>query len=305
MNISENKRVLALSVLFLAAFGGVAYHGYMRSNDFAAAKAELNEIQDAFDGYNNSEFAPTKESRKALDEAIKKVTKINKELKADMEKYAEVCYGDGKTPKPGEFQNEVREAIARVAALATNSGASVGNPAADLGMAQFKNALAVEKDVPYRSFQLKAVEQVVTDILASGAPALEKVYCAPIPDEDVRKDAVFPLDFEVAFTAKRGQLPGILNKIAGNHQYFLMVTGISVINSTPLPGIDAYVAPGEQAPAPTSGDDLMGDGGEQQAAAAPADAKAIAVRKTGDPNETVRVHLIMQVRFFNPAKAKS
>ncbi len=304
MNISENKRVLALSVLFLAAFGGVAYHGYMRSNDFAAAKAELNEIQDAFDGYNNSEFAPTKESRKALDEAIKKVTKINKELKADMEKYAEVCYGNGKTPKPGEFQNEVREAIARVAALASNSGASVGNPAADLGMAQFKNALAVEKDVPYRSFQLKAVEQVVTDILSAGAPALEKVYCAPVPDEDVRSKATFPLDFEVAFTARRGQLPGILNKIAGNRQYFLMLTGVSVLNSTPLPGIDAYVAPGEQAPAPTTGDDLMGDGGEQQAAA-PADTKAIAVRKTGDPNETVRVHLIMQVRFFNPAKAKS
>ncbi len=301
MNISENKRVLALSVVFLAAFGGIAYHGYTRSCDFSKAQAELAEIQEAYEGYNSSDFAPTPESSKALHAAVDKITKISKDMKADMDKYAAVCYGDGKTPKPGEFQNEVRQAIARVAGLAANSGSTISNPAADLGMAQFKNALAVEKDVPYRSFQLKAVEQVVSDILASGAPVLDKVYCAPVPEEDARKAASFPLDFEVAFVARRGQLPGILNKIASNNRYFLMMTGIQVVNTTTLPGIDAYT-PAGVAPAPGTGDDLTADAAPEAPAA---QGRTIAVRKTGDPNETVRVHLLMQVRYFSPGKSKS
>ncbi len=299
MNISENKRVLALSVVFLAAFGGIAYLGYSRSCDFNKAQAELTEIQDAFDGYGSADYAPTLENLKALREAFEKVSKVNKDMQADMEKYAVACYGDGKTVRPGDFQNEVRQAIARVAALAANSGASVSNPAADLGMAQFKNALAMEKDVVYRSFQLKAVEKVATIILESGAPVLDKVYCAPLPEDEARKEATFPLGFEMAFNAKRGQLPAILNKIVGDHSYFLTLTGISVVNQNTLPGIDAYTPPNADA-APATGDDING-GAEQAPASA---AKPVATRKTGDPNEMVRVHLVMQVRFFTPGKAK-
>ncbi len=302
MNISENKRVLALSAAFLVLFGGIAYHGYSRSCDFKAAQAELTEIEEAFDGYSSADFAPTSENLKSLRDAFEKVSKVNKDLQADMEKYAVACYGDGKAIKPGDFQNEVRQAIARVAALATNAGAKVSNPAADLGMAQFKNALAMEKDVIYRSFQLKAVEKVASIILEAGAPVLDKVFCAPLPEDDARKAASFPLDFEVAFNAKRGQLPGILNKIVADRDFFLTITGVSVVNQSTLPGIDAYTAPGAEAAAPATGDDLTGAAPAE--ASAPA-AKPVATRKTGDPNETVRVHLIMQVNFFNPAKAKS
>ncbi len=301
MNISENKRVLALSVVFLAAFGGIVFHGYSRSCDFDKAQKQLTEIGDAFDGYSNAEYAPTQETLKALTQAYERVNKVNKDLKADMNKYANACYGDGKVVKPGDFQNEVRQAIAETAALANNSGGSIANPAADLGMAQFKNALAMEKDVVYRSFQLKAVNRVVSAILESGAPSLEKVYCAPLPEDDAREEETFPLNFEVAFTAKRGQLPAILNKIVGDPTCFLTITGLSVVNQGVLPGIDAYTAPGEQA-APATGDDLA----EGEAEQAPAtDSHRIATRKTGDPNETVRVHLMLQVLFFNPAKAES
>ncbi len=302
MNISENKRVVAISAAFLVAFGAALYHGYSRSCDFDKAQKELTEIQEAFDGYNGADFAPTTENRKALTEAFDKVNKVHKDLQADMEKYAVFCYGDGKVVKPGDFQNDVRGAIARVAALAQNSGAKLGNPAADLGVAQYKNALAIEKDIPYRSFQLKAVEKAATVILESGAPLLDKVYCAPLPEEDAREEATFPIDFEMAFTVKRGQLPTILNKIVGDHQFFFTITGISVLNDTALPAVDAYTAPGE-ASAPATGDELGAESPE--AAPAPEAGKPVAQRKTGDPSETARVHLMLQVRFFNPAKAKS
>ncbi len=301
MNISENKRVLAISLAFLAAFGGIAWHGYSRSCDYQKAQAELTEIRDAFEGYGNADFAPTAANLKVLRDALDQVSKINKELQADMEKYALACYGDGKVVKPGDFQNEVRQAIARVAALAANSGATVSNAAADLGMAQFKNALAMEKDVNYRSFQLKAVEKVASMILESGAPVLDKVYCVPLPEDDERKAATFPLGFEVAFNAKRGQLPAILNKIVAERECFLTITGISVVNAASLPPMDAYKAP-DAAAAPDTGDDLSASG--EAAPTAPAEAP-LATRKTGDPDETVRVHLVMQVRYFNPAQAKS
>ncbi len=301
MNISENKRVLALSVVFLAAFGGLSYYGYSRSCDFKAAQTSLAEIEDAFAGYGSADHAPTQENLKALRDALDAVSKVHKDLQADMEKYAVACYGDGKVIKPGDFQNEVRQAIASVAALASNSGATVSNPAADLGMAQFKNALAMEKDIVCRSFQLKAVERMASIILESGAPVLDKVFCAPLPEDDARKDATFPLGFEVAFNVKRGQLPAILNKIVTDRDFFYTITGISVANGTTLPGIDPYTPEGAKS-APATGDDLSG---ETQEAAAPSEpAKRIATRKTGAPDEMVRVHLVMQVRFFNPGKAK-
>ncbi len=301
MNISENKRVLALSVAFLAAFGGLSYYGYSRSSDFKAAQASLTEIEDSFAGYGSAEHAPTQENLKALRSALDAVARAHKDLQADMEKYAVACYGDGKVIRPGDFQNEVRQAIARVADLASNAGATVANPAADLGMAQFKNALAMEKDIVCRSFQLKAVERMVSIILEAGAPALEKVFCAPLPEDDARKEAVFPLGFEVAFTAKRSQLPAILNKIVGERDFFYTITGISVLNGTTLPGIDPYTPVDAQPVAPSTGDELAGEG--EAAAPAPATSdKRIATRKTGAPEETVRVHLVMQVRFFTPGK---
>ncbi len=305
MNFSENKRVAALSILFLAAFGAAGYYGFSRSADFDKAQAELADIQASFEDFNDAEFAPTAESRKALTAAFEKVNKTHKDMEAAMKKYAEFCYGDGKVTKPGDFQNEVRGAIARVAALAANSGAKVGNPAADLGMTQYKNALAMEKDVPYRSFQLKAVEKVATDILESGAPLLDKVYCAPLPEDDAREAETFPLDIEVAFNVSRGQLPAILNKIVNDRKFFFTITGISVVNETALPGIDPYTPPDAPAPAPTTGDELGDAEAPAEAAPAAGESKPVARRKTGDPGETARVHLILQVRFFNPGKAKS
>ncbi len=306
MSISENKRVLGLSALFILAFGGTMYYGYSRSGDFDAAQNRLTEIEEGFAGFEGSECAPTNANRKIMRQASDQVSRVGKNLQADMEKYANVCYGDGKVISPVDFQNEVRDAIARVASLASEKGAKVANSAADLGMAQYKNAVATAADVPYRSFQLKAVTQVVNAILGSGAPLLDKVYCAPLPTELIearRPVAAFPLGFEVAFEVKRGQLPAILNSIYNNKEYFLTVTGLAVLNRNSLPGIDTYTPEGESAPAPTTGDEL-GEAPVEEAAAAPAEVRRIAIRKTGDPNETVRVHLNMQVRYFNPAKGR-
>ncbi|MBR1978564.1 MAG: Amuc_1100 family pilus-like protein [Akkermansia sp.] len=316
MNILENKRVVLLSALFALGFAGLTYMGYDRSTQFSKTQAELKKIETKFQDYNEAELPPTAANRKAIVAACKEVDKISADMQAEIEKYASYCYGDGKVLSPVDFQNQVRSTIAEVQNKANAQGCTLSAPAMDLGMASFKNAAATEAEVPYRSFQLKAVQRVAEAIINSGAPALDKVYCAPLPEEatNARKGkgaAYFPLSFQVAFNAKRGvdtdgqtdeklsTLPRVMNTLLADKDFFLIVTGVAVESSISLPARDAYQEP--SAPA-AKGDDL---GGEEEAKpeTTPAE-RIIAVRKTGSPDETVRVHLNIQVLYFNPSKGK-
>lgn len=317
MNIIENKRVLAISALFALAFGGLVYYGYGRSADFEKAKSQLDDISSRIQDYDASEFPPTPENRKAIVEASKQVEQISNIMQQELDRYAAACYGDGKRITPVEFQNQVRASIDEVSRLAARKGCKLSNPAVDLGMASFKNAAATESEVPFRSFQLKAVRRVAEDIINSGAPVLDKIYCSPLPEEatNTRKPAdYFPLSFQVAFSAKRSEvtdgktqeklsvLPQVINKILADKEYFLIITGISVSSEGNLPPIQSWQPPVQTAP---QGDDLTSSSEEgESTAAASAPVRTIATRKTGDPQETVRVHLNMQVLYFNPAKSK-
>lgn len=304
MNISENKRVIALSAVFAIAFGGIMYYGYDQTQQFANTQKELKAIADRFDGYNEAEVPPTSANRKEIKAAFDKVTQVNKDLQAELAHYAAFCYGDGKKISAQDFQNNLRTSIAKVESLAKEKGTLVSAPAADLGLAAFKNAAPVEDDVPFRSFQMKAVERVAEDIINAGAPVLDKIYCAPLPAEAAeaakggRKAApYFPLRFEVAFEATRGTLPQVINSIVADKDFLLTITGVSVKGNESLPGIDAYTAP---AAAP-EGENL---GDAAPAAAEGSEARVVAVRKTGDDAEKSRVHLTLQVLYFNPAKNK-
>lgn len=316
MNILENKRVVLLSALFALGFAGLTYMGYDRSTQFSKTQAELKKIETKFQDYNEAELPPTAANRKAIVAACKEVDKISADMQAEIEKYASYCYGDGKVLSPVDFQNQVRSTIAEVQNKANAQGCTLSAPAMDLGMASFKNAAATEAEVPYRSFQLKAVQRVAEAIINSGAPALDKVYCAPLPEEatNARKGkgaAYFPLSFQVAFNAKRGvdtdgqtdeklsTLPRVMNTLLADKDFFLIVTGVAVESSVSLPARDAYQEP--SAPA-AKGDDLGGEEGAQPETT-PAE-RIIAVRKTGSPDETVRVHLNIQVLYFNPSKGK-
>lgn len=308
MNISENKRVIALSAVFALAFGGVMFYGYGKSQEAAESRAKIAEINDRFAGYDGQELAPTKQNLRSIKDAYSQVSGVNKDLQAELNRYAAFCWGDGKKISAQDFQNELRDSINKIKSLASSQGANVAGPAENLGLASFKNAAPVADDVPFRSFQLKAVTRVAEDILAAGAPSLEKIYCAPLPDEAAealnpgsrKAKPYFPLRFEVAFDASRGVLPKVLNSIMSDKDFFLTITGIAVRGNENLPGIDAYTAPAEIA---ESGEDLGGETTETAENAADG-FRTVAVRKTGSPDEKVRVHMTMQVLYFTPGKTK-
>ena len=310
MNILENKRVLGLSVVFALAFGGLTYYGFDRLSAYDSAKKELEDINNRVMDFEQDEYPPTAATRKAMTAAAKKMDETLKALKADFAGYAAKCTGDGKNISSVEFQNQVRATIDELSHSAADKGCKLSGAAADLGMAQFKNAAATADDVPYRSFQLKAAKRVADIVVNSGAPELEKMYCASLPDPKVRKKKThFPLSMEVVFKAKRSEvaeagkapvsvLPTVLNSLAADKDFFFKVTGLWVASSEPnLPAIDPYQGPAEDA---SQGDDITAE-----AEAKPeTDARIIAQRKTGAPEETVNVHMNLQVLYFNPNTSK-
>ncbi len=312
MNILENKRVTAVSAVFLLAFGGLVYYGYSRSQDFAETKAELTSLGEKMEDFEAAKLPPTAANAKTLSNAVKQVEQANASLKKQLADYESFCVGDGKNITSSEFQKRVVDAIKEVAGNARAKGCNIATPAADLGMAAFKNAVPKAEDVPYRQFQLEAVKRVAGIIIDSGAASLEKVYCAPLPTEQIKARKPlphFPLSFQVVFTAKRSMvtdgktentlspLPRVLNAITTDKQYLLIPTGLSVVSEGHLTGVDAY----RDASAAPQGVDL----GSEGAPAKTAESRIIATRKAGDPDELVRVHLNMQVLYFPDNKAKS
>lgn len=306
MNILENKRVTAISAVFLLAFGGLSYFGFSRGQDQAAAKKELAEYSEKMEDFESAKLPPTVANAKALADAVKQVEQANASLQAQMSNYSSFCMGNGTNITSVEFQTRVRAAIDEIAAKARAKKCNVAPPAADLGMAAFKNAAVQAGDVPYRNFQLQAVKRVVSIIIDSGAASVEKVYCAPLPAEQIgaRKPLpYFPLSFQVAFTAKRSTvtdgktadslspLPRVLNAITTDKEYMLIPTGLSVVSEGHLTGVDAYKEPVTV----PQGEDLGAEEGKKPAADG---SRIIATRKAGDPNELVRVHLNIQVLYF-------
>lgn len=312
MNILENKRVTAVSAVFLLAFGGLVYYGYDRSQDLAETKAELTSLSEKMEDFEASKLPPTAENAKALADAVKQVERANDSLQKQLADYEAFCVGNGKNITSVEFQTRVRSAIDEIAGKARAKGCNVATPAADLGMAAFKNAAVQAEDVPYRNFQLDAVKRVASIIIDSGATSLEKVYCAPLPTEQInsRKPLhYFPLSFQVAFSAKRSMvtdgktadklspLPRVLNAITTDKEYLLIPTGLSVVSDGRLTGIDAYRDPASV----PQGQDLGAEGDKPKAE----ESRVIATRKAGDPDEPVRVHLNIQVLYFPANKGKS
>lgn len=307
MNISENKRVVALSALFAIAFGGICYIGVTRMQDAAAAQKELTDINNRFEDYGNAEVPPTRKNRDALKVAYAQVNQVNADLQKQIEHYAAACYGDGKAQTAQDFQSQLKNDIDKIAALAKEKGTTISSPAADLGMSGFKNSPPVADDVPFRAFQHRAVMRVAEDIINAGATTLDKVFCATLPDEaqDAAKGSkkaapYFPLSFEVAFEGKRGCIPAVINSIVSDKDMLLTITGIAVKGSEDLPGIEAYQAP---TATPAGGEDIGSAAAASAEAAAPA-VRTVARRLTGNPDDTARVHLNLQVLYFNPSKNK-
>ena len=301
MNISENKRVVALSAVFALAFGGVMYYGYSESQKYAANEAKITEIRDRFDGYINKEMPPTKQNLKDIKSAFSEVAATRADMQAEMNRYAEKCLGDGKKIPALEFQERLNASCEALAKMAADQNVSLTGSARDMGMETHRKATTKADNVPFLEFERRVIQRVSEILIGANVASFNKVYCHALPEEALesltpgnRKAApYFPLSFEVEFEAMRGGIPAIVNSIVKEKDYFLTITGIAVDDSSVLPGLDAFKKPGAASEAANLGE-----------TPAPAEADLVAVRKVGSKDEKVRVYMTLQVLYFTPGMTK-
>ncbi len=297
MNISENKRVILLATLFGVAFAGIMYQGYSAYADADKKNTRLSEISAEFDNYNASEFPPTSDSFTKLRKAYNEANALSKELAAKMDRYAAAAKNAASGIKtPVDFQNAVNKTIADVKTDAAAKKVLIGPGAIDLGFGSFKNTAAIAPEVPYRAFLLAAVQNMTNTLVNAPCVAVDKIYCANLPEETQKTGRnapdYFPLRFEVSFTAKRGSLPSVLNAILKDNKFYYLVTGLGVESNIALPSIEPYEEPRETEEVAVD-PNAPADQGPAVAL------NSVARPMTGLPTETVRVHLNLEVLYFN------
>lgn len=309
MNIMENKRVTAIAVVMAAGFGTLCYKGYENYSALKVAQREIAAKIDRVESYSQDKLPPTLENKKLIEKAAADVEKLAAELSKDIEKYAVFCEkGQGGNDalrympgaSPVAFQNRLRALSTQIGTEA-NGKCALQNGAGDFGMTSLKNQAPTELAAPYYNFLLTAVNGALQHIIDAGAPSIERVFCAPLPEEEMsarKKAPYFPLSFEVAFTAKRSEvinadnpdtfsvLPQVLNKLTQDPNMFYIVTGMAVSaqQNAPIASGSASAA----APAP--------EGGLEGEVATPKKASLL----LGAPGEQVNVHLNIQVLYFTP-----
>ena len=305
MSISENKRVLGISAAFLAAFAGLGYVGFSQHSACEEATKELNDLSDNISAMADAEFAPSQAIQKELTAANKTLAAQKEAIKAQFASYPALC--DAKPLTSPEFQARLRTLNEKLTAAAKEKGCEIAAAARDLGMSTLLRDTPQADMVPLLTFQLEAINGLENHVVAAGAARLDKGFCAPLPDPkeaakaakklDILGRKYFPVDMELAFTAKSGTLTTALNSIMNDKQVFYIITGLAIKNDTALQPMDDAL--GKQPDAVPTTQSAEAAGGQAAQPAVPV-AKQIA----GLDGEQARVHLTVRALYFVPEPAK-
>lgn len=301
MNIMENKRVTAVAALMALAFVGVCYKGYEKFSLAKAAEQELAARESKLNAYANEKNAPTQETAQAMEKAAAKVKECADSLYKDLSKYMTVSSNirEQKLSAIG-FQNRLRQLSADIVKQG-GSNCRIANAADKMGLSHILDKLPSESEVPYLNFYASAVNHLEELIIASGAPSIDNVYFAGLPEQIPASATYIPLSFEIDFTARRSDvvkagdvssysvLPQVINRVIRDDKYFYIITGMAVdaqnvlpmLKSTPDSSADASFADTESEAEPT--------GNSEQSKAK---------LEIGLPSETVAVHLNVRVIYF-------
>ncbi|HIX19238.1 MAG TPA: Amuc_1100 family pilus-like protein [Candidatus Akkermansia intestinigallinarum] len=289
MNISENKRVIGISALFLIAFGGLMYVGYSASSEASVCEEELLKISDKNKKYSSAEISPTPGNVKRLEEIAKTLSSERKAAAEEFDAYRRHCIKCSAVDKGTDYQTLLLTDRGAYQALAKEKGCQLNGNTGDYSLPQNHfNGQPERSRLPVLSFQHHVLHDLLTGMINDGIKAVDGIYIAPAPvntyedgDDEWNYE---PLSFEIDIRVPRGVLPKVLNRLVNDRQYLVTLTGISVSNKSPLDPLDAV--------APT----VMDADGNVPATAPD---KEIAVIKAGRPDETVYVHLNLSVLYFN------
>ena len=329
MNIMENKRLAAVSLVMALAFGGICYYGYGRYSALKETQAKITELNNRLEDYASESNTPTAKNRELATQAAKDTLELSKKLDDDLQNYATFCVaGQGSQsgmpmsavpgPKaaveykresnPNTFQHNFTALVAALGEKATQSGCQIDPAAAHFGnFSKYEKETATADEVPCLNFFLFAVNNAALTVMDSGAPAIRKIYFRA-PEPAAQKDGMTRLSFEIAFTAKRSELidpakpetlsvlPQVINKLTHDSHYFYIPTGMAVYTRESLPEADMSKLPVDASSATGEEDEVTGEVAQQR--------QLLAAPLVGKADETVDVYLTLQVLYFNKFEKK-
>lgn len=309
MNISENKRVLALAGAFGIVFIILAYLGISWRSAASEKIAELNEQQGVIDEMRAREFPPTPKMLRIVNDASAITSDIADQMRSSIEAYRKQTTPDngGKLISPQQFQAQVKSAILQLENQSKAHSVAISAGASKLGMGNYQNAYATTDEAPILSFELKAVQNVAQAIIDNKGASINKIYCAPLPEEAIAppgkklKQEWVLLPFEINFTANKQTLSAVINSLVENKQFLFLITGMRVITETQLPQLSPYTAPEpvKKEAVSSLGDDLSaGSSAPVTEQKEPEQTPILAKQVLG--NGTVRVHLALEVLYLHP-----
>lgn len=325
MNIMENKRVAAISLVMALAFGGICYYGYGRYTELKATQAKISEISNKLEDYATESNPPNQKNLNLVTQSAKEAKELHDKLRDDLLRYASFCRaGQGAQASSGEpaaaaapktavaympetnpntFQRNFTALMSALGSRAAEKGCVLDATAAHFGnYSEYEKNTAKAEDVPYLNFLLFAANNAMLSVVDSGAPAIKKVYFRELPDATERKNKVVRLSFELAFSAKRSQvidpakpeslsvLPQVLNKLTHDSRYFYIPTGLAVYTRENLPAVNPDLFATAAAGAGNEEDEDPITGAVEHT--------PLALLQVGKESETVDVYLTLQVLYF-------
>ncbi len=334
MNISENKRVVAMSGGFLLAFVGLIALGLHFKTTGEENIVKLNETQDAFDNLRAKRFPANEQTLPEITAEAAKATSIKERILATTAPFGQTVENttliDGRPITGKELQDKLNTLHNKLEQLCKEKGVKLTPEASWLGFSSFRSITPNESDAPDLSFELSGINHFVNTVANSGAVSITKIY-RPTDIEQTDKNGKpkpaarkntgdwSTLPFEISFQANRGTIGNILEAIAQDKEYCYYITGMRVASDlTTLVPLDPYKKPAAPQPEETATavsdviDDGLGGGdalgGTPAAEPAPEENHRVAqtVAKQILGNETIRVYIACElVRFNTPAKKQS
>ncbi len=260
--ISQNKFIAGFSAAMVLGAGVLGYLTYTakgQSNtageDYESALGKLRDLQ------RNHPY-PDIDNRKKLEG---QKTEFQKKITAFQKKLTESTLPD-EPLSPTEFQDKLKETVARVTAKAAGDAhLDLQNKSGErfyMGFPEYASKSPKESLVPQLSRELSAFESIINLMLAAKDVVLiELKREEPKSAAKAERKLVHHSNFTLKFTSSDFHFRNILNGIVGNKEHFFIVRRITVENSkpqappkndtapkTPAPPSNAPGTPGSPAP---------------------------------------------------------
>lgn len=240
---------LIVTLLGAGAFGFLLFQAKGKYNDATNAyNDKINELQTLQGGKpypNDSNFKKEQELQKQHQQAIVALQTQLSKAELPVEPLT-----------PEKFQDNLREAIKNVTALAAKQGTEIENGKMTLGFEIYTTQPPRPEATPQLGRMLKGIEMVVTDLLSQSPTKLADVKRVPMPEEGsvvpgAPKPAATPTPkpgapaakktveeqplvkrypFDLSFVAQEPKFQKFVNNLVSNKKQFFVPVAVSVAN---------------------------------------------------------------------------